>query len=444
VTKIVEGRRDVRRSTVALSRAIVTVAAVCLSMIGTTVPAAADPGDPPVPSEESAPTQGEAPASTVTTCATLDVGTTGAAVKTIQALVGSPVDGNFGPQTASDLKKWQAKQGIPATGIVDNSTWAVMPAVSAATACAQKISGTGFTVSCAVLSQDDTGPAVAVLEAALDQPVDGEFSASTAKALSAAQEAAGLAVTARTNRKTWKALKLTGTPVCTPGSTTPALPKDWAEQQKVRKQVAQLAADLLQQPGTTTNEIALKAIRFARKQLGKPYVYGAAGPKSYDCSGLQMTSYLHAGLTLPRVAADQYAGSGPTVPLDQAQAGDLLFFASDVLIPTTIYHVSMYIGGGEVLDAPHTGANVEIKKLWTTNLLPLVVRPAAGLTLPLQPGATGWSVTQLQQMLNRRGAKLAVDGGYGPETQAAVQAWQQAHDLAATGIVRLKTWLSLV
>ena len=79
-----------------------------------------------------------------------------------------------------------------------------------------------------------------------------------------------------------------------------------------------------------------------------------------------------------------------------------------------------------------------------TDLLPLVVRPVAGLTLPLQSGATGWSVTQLQQALNRRAPKLTVDGGYGPETQAAVQAWQQAHKIAATGVVRLKTWLSLV
>jgi cell wall-associated NlpC family hydrolase len=318
-----------------------------------------------------------------------------------------------------------------------------MPAQTAATACGQKIGGDGFTVSCAVLSQDDTGAAVAVLEAALDQPVDGEFDADTAKALSAAQRVAGLPVTGTTSRKTWKALTLTRTPACTPGSTTPALPKDYNEQQKVRQQVAQLAADLLQQPGTTTNKIALKAIAFEKRQIGKPYVYGAAGPKSYDCSGLQMTSYLHAGLTLPRVAADQYAGSGPTFPLDQALAGDLLFFASDVIEPTTIYHVAMYLGDGEVLDAPHTGADVETRQLWTTDLLPTVVRPAAGLTLPLQAGASGWPVIQLQQMLNRRGAELTVDGGFGPDTEAAVQSWQRAHQLTADGVVRLKTWLSL-
>jgi cell wall-associated NlpC family hydrolase len=419
-----------------VTRALVVGAAASLALLGSALPASAAGSDPP--------TQGQAPAPTVTTCATLGAGTTGAAVKTIQTLVGADADGEFGPQTVAALQAWQTDHGIPATGVVDNSTWAVMPVATAASACAQKISGTGFTVSCAVVSQGDTGPAVAVLETALDQPVDADFDLDTGKALTAARQAAGLKARATTNRKTWKALKLTGTPVCTPGSTTPALPADYAQQQEVRKQVAQLAADLLQQPGTTTNKIARKAIGFERRQIGKPYVYGGAGPRSYDCSGLQMASYLHAGLTLPRVAADQYAGSGPTVPLDQAQAGDLLFFASDVLAPTTVYHVAMYLGGGDVLDAPHTGASVGIKKLWTTDLLPVVARPAAGLTLPLQSGATGWSVTQLQQMLNRHGAELTVDGGYGPSTAAAVQAWQQAHDLAANGVVRLKTWLSLV
>jgi cell wall-associated NlpC family hydrolase len=428
----------VRWSGGAFSRALVTVAAAAVASSLLAAPAAAATA----PGTSAAPTTPPAPQ--VTACATLGPGTTGAAVATIQTLIGTTADGDFGPQTATALTKWQIAQGIPGTGVVDASTWAVMPAATSAIACAQQISGTGFTVSCAVLSQGDTGPAVSVLESALKLTADGAFSAATGQALSAAQQAAGLAASATTNRKTWKALSLTGTPVCTPGSTTPALPKDYKAQQKVRTQVAKLAAALLAQPGTTTNKIALAAVAFAKSQLGVPYVYGGVGPKGYDCSGLQMTAYEHAGLTLPRVAANQYTGSGPTFPLDQAQAGDLLFFASDVTKPATIYHVAMYIGGGEVLDAPHTGANVETSPLWTTDLLPNVVRPAAGLTLPLRSGATGWSVLQLQQALNRLGASLTVDGGYGPATKAAVKAWQEAHQLAATGVVRLATWLSLL
>jgi cell wall-associated NlpC family hydrolase len=418
----------VRSSGSALSRALLTCATAGLVVVGLASPAYAT-----------------SPAATpVTSCATLGPGTTGAAVVAIQKLIGTTADGDFGSQTATALSKWQTTAGIPATGVVDATTWSAMPSAVAASACAQQIGGTGFTVSCAVLSAGDTGPAVGVLEAALQQPVDGEFSATVGQALTAAQQAASLPVSATTNRKTWKALGLTGTAVCTPGSTTPALPKDYQAQQKIRSQVATLAASLLEQPGTTTNKIALAAVAFAKQQIGKPYVYGAMGPTSYDCSGLQMASYLNAGLTLPRVAADQYAGSGPTVPLDQAEAGDLLFFASDVTKPATIYHVAMYLGGGQVLDAPHTGATVQIRQLWTTDLLPLVVRPASGLTLPLRAGATGWSVMQLQQVLDRLGAEITVDGGFGAATKAAVKAWQVQHQLPATGIVRLATWLSLI
>jgi peptidoglycan hydrolase-like protein with peptidoglycan-binding domain len=103
----------------------------------------------------------------------------------------------------------------------------------------------------------------------------------------------------------------------------------------------------------------------------------------------------------------------------------------------------MYVGGGDVLDAPHTGADVAIRPLWTTDLLPVAVRPVAGLVLPVASGATGWTVTQLQQALNRHGAGLTVDGGFGPSTKTAVQAWQAKHQLKPTGVVRLKTWLTL-
>jgi hypothetical protein len=156
-----------------------------------------------------------------------------------------------------------------------------------------------------------------------------------------------------------------------------------------------------------------------------------------------MTAYLHAGITIPRVAAAQYSGSGPTVPLNEARQGDLLFYASDVTKPATIYHVVMYVGGGNVLDAPHTGAKVGVRPLWTTDLLPVAVRPVAGLVLPVRSGATGWTVSQLQQALNRHGAALTVDGGYGPATQAAVQTWQSRHQLKPTGVVRVSTWLTL-
>jgi hypothetical protein len=155
-----------------------------------------------------------------------------------------------------------------------------------------------------------------------------------------------------------------------------------------------------------------------------------------------MASYLSAGITLPRVAADQY-GAGPTVPLDQAQRGDLLFYASDLTRPATIYHVVLYAGNGRVLDAPHAGATVGTRSLWTTGLLPVAVRPVAQLTLPVGPGASGWSVAQLQQALNRHGAAVSVDGGFGPQTTSAVRAWKSAHKWGTSARVGVRVWLSL-
>ena len=90
-----------------------------------------------------------------------------------------------------------------------------------------------------------------------------------------------------------------------------------------------------------------------------------------------------------------------------------------------------------------TGAFVGTRPLWTQNLLPVAWRPSGLLVLPAKPGATGWTVSQLQAALNRGGAKLTVDGGYGPATTAAVKAWQTAHKLSATGVTDLATWLTL-
>jgi cell wall-associated NlpC family hydrolase len=98
---------------------------------------------------------------------------------------------------------------------------------------------------------------------------------------------------------------------------------------------------------------ASAAVKYAYAQLGKPYVWGGAGPSSFDCSGLTMMAWNAAGVSLPHNAAMQQSDI-PAVSLSALQPGDLIFFGSPA------FHVAIYIGGGNMIQAPHTGADVEI------------------------------------------------------------------------------------
>jgi cell wall-associated NlpC family hydrolase len=89
------------------------------------------------------------------------------------------------------------------------------------------------------------------------------------------------------------------------------------------------------------------------------YVWGAAGPTSFDCSGLVQWSLAQAGVVMPRVAADQ-ARTGPAVPVSALQPGDLLFYHTDPTAPGYISHVAIYLGQGQMIQAPEPGMNVEI------------------------------------------------------------------------------------
>ncbi|MFD0307636.1 NlpC/P60 family protein [Streptomyces sp. NPDC127119] len=112
---------------------------------------------------------------------------------------------------------------------------------------------------------------------------------------------------------------------------------------------------------------AAKALAFARAQIGKPYVWGASGPGSYDCSGLTQAAWKAAGVTLPRTTWDQ-VDTGTTVSVDNAQPGDLVFFYDD------ISHVGIYIGDGMMIHAPKPGAYVREESIY---YMPIhsVVRP---------------------------------------------------------------------
>jgi cell wall-associated NlpC family hydrolase len=116
--------------------------------------------------------------------------------------------------------------------------------------------------------------------------------------------------------------------------------------------------------GQTANPKALQAVAFAMDQLDKPYHFGAEGPKSYDCSGLVWASYRSAGVTVPRIARDQYHGTTP-ISVDKLLPGDLLFFSTTSNTDwRAITHVGMYVGNGKMIEAPMTGQNVKIAPVW--------------------------------------------------------------------------------
>jgi peptidoglycan DL-endopeptidase RipA len=117
------------------------------------------------------------------------------------------------------------------------------------------------------------------------------------------------------------------------------------------------------------------AANWALTQLGKPYQWGAAGPGTYDCSGLTMEAWARAGVPLLHYTGYQW-DEGPHVPLDQLQRGDLLFYATNNSDPGTIHHVGIYIGNGMMVDAPFTGARVRIDSIYQPGIPIGAVRPA--------------------------------------------------------------------
>ncbi|WP_326652040.1 C40 family peptidase [Streptomyces sp. NBC_01750] len=123
--------------------------------------------------------------------------------------------------------------------------------------------------------------------------------------------------------------------------------------------------------GTADSRYAAKAdkvLSFARSQLGKPYVWGATGPSSYDCSGLTQAAWKAAGVDLPRTTWDQVK-VGTRVATKDLLPGDLVFFYDD------ISHVGIYIGDGKMIHAPKPGANVREESIY---YMPIYgsVRPA--------------------------------------------------------------------
>jgi len=133
---------------------------------------------------------------------------------------------------------------------------------------------------------------------------------------------------------------------------------------KVNSAAMKQAMDIFEQTGQypkvtipTANTVGAQALQAAISRLGYPYVWGAAGPTSFDCSGLVMWAYQQVGISLPHFTVSQY-NSGVHVSRSDLEPGDLVFFFPN------ISHVGMYIGNGMMIDAPNFGEDVKVQPIY--------------------------------------------------------------------------------
>ncbi len=116
-------------------------------------------------------------------------------------------------------------------------------------------------------------------------------------------------------------------------------------------------------PAPNQKTAVQRAIAYAKRQLGRPYQWGATGPSTFDCSGLTMQAWARGGVSLPHYSVAQFARS-TRVSMSDARAGDLLFWSNNGS-PGGIHHVAIYLGGGQFIEAPRTGLNVRYNSIYT-------------------------------------------------------------------------------
>lgn len=159
-------------------------------------------------------------------------------------------------------------------------------------------------------------------------------------------------------------------------------------------QRAFMASGALSSVGRAPSKAGGAALAYALRQVGKPYVWGAEGPESFDCSGLTSQAWAHAGRRIPRTSQLQWKNL-PKVEMDRLRPGDLVVYFRKAT------HVALYLGKGQVVQAPRPGARVKVS--------PIAANPVLGAVRP-DPGAkamTGYRPPPLP-----RGATAGDDTGY--------------------------------
>ncbi|MDT3397241.1 NlpC/P60 family protein [Streptomyces sp. B1866] len=142
------------------------------------------------------------------------------------------------------------------------------------------------------------------------------------------------------------------------------------EEEKERQAQARwLGSGVLKDLGAKASEAGRRAVEFATGQIGKDYVWGAEGPRTYDCSGLTLRAWQAAGITIPRTSQEQWRQL-PKVPVSDVRPGDLIIYFSDAS------HVGMYVGDGRIVHAPRPGRQVTLAGAGSMQILG-AVRPDA-------------------------------------------------------------------
>ena len=182
-----------------------------------------------------------------------------------------------------------------------------------------------------------------------------EAAAAAAQAARARREAA-LEAAAATTTTTTVAPAATTTTVAPAATTTTVAPVATTTAVPPTTASAQSTTSAGATPVPGQSPAAAIAVQAALSRVGDPYVWGAAGPSAFDCSGLVMWAYAQAGVYLPHYSGSQYADT-IHIPMSDLQPGDLVFPANPG------QHVAMYIGNGEIVQAPYTGADVQVVPL---------------------------------------------------------------------------------
>ncbi|WP_181019009.1 C40 family peptidase [Streptomyces roseicoloratus] len=154
----------------------------------------------------------------------------------------------------------------------------------------------------------------------------------------------------------------------------------------------------------TPTAAGAEALRFAVRQIGKPYEWGAEGPDTYDCSGLTQQAWAAAGREVPRTSQEQWA-TLPRVPLDRLRPGDLVVYFPEAT------HVALYLGDGRVVHAPRPGARVKVS--------PIAANPLLGAVRPDPDGGPLKTYTPPELP---EGATDGADEGFGGTQPADTEA----------------------